>query len=78
MDWMPKLTHNDEKRDTWKICTSGRNFHKKVSYIDYSDSEDEDNMIGLAESVKDKNIASCPFGKMEPKDLALILLRPIK
>jgi hypothetical protein len=35
-------------------------------------------MIGLAESVKDKNIASCPFGKMEPKDLALILLRPIK
>jgi hypothetical protein len=31
--------------------------------VDYSDSEDEDNMIGLAEWVKGKNIVSCPLGK---------------
>jgi hypothetical protein len=66
MDWMPKLTRNDEKSDTWKICASGRNFQKKVAYVDYSNSEDEDNMVGLAESVKDKNTVSCPFGKKEP------------
>jgi hypothetical protein len=36
-----------------------------VSYVDYSDSEDKDNMVGLAESVKGKKIVSCPFGKKE-------------
>ena len=56
MDGMPKLTRNDENRHSWKICTSGRSFQKKVSYVDYSDSEDEDNMVGLAESVKGKKI----------------------
>jgi hypothetical protein len=40
---------------------------KKVSYVDYSNSEDEDNMIGLAEWVKGKKTVSCPFGKKEPK-----------
>jgi hypothetical protein len=35
--------------------------------VDYSDSEDEDNMIGLAEWVKGKNIVSCPLGKKEPE-----------
>jgi hypothetical protein len=35
--------------------------------VDYSDSEDEDNMIGLAEWVKGKKTMSCPFGKKEPK-----------
>jgi hypothetical protein len=33
--------------------------------VDYSDSEDEDNMIGLAESVKGKKTVSCPFRKKE-------------
>jgi hypothetical protein len=33
--------------------------------VDYSDSEDEDNMIGLVEWVKGKKIVSCPFGKKE-------------
>jgi hypothetical protein len=34
--------------------------------VDYSNSEYEDNMIGLAEWVKDKKTMSCPFGKKEP------------
>jgi hypothetical protein len=42
------------------------NFQKKVSYVDYSDSEDEDNMTGLVEWVKGKKTISCPFGKKEP------------
>jgi hypothetical protein len=50
MDWIPKLAYNDE-RGFWKICTSGRNFQNKVPYVDYSDSNDEDNMAGLAESI---------------------------
>jgi hypothetical protein len=33
--------------------------------VDYSNSEDEDNMIGLIEWVKDKKTVSCPFGKKE-------------
>jgi hypothetical protein len=35
--------------------------------VDYSDSKDEVNMIGLAEWVKYKKTMSCPFGKKEPK-----------
>jgi hypothetical protein len=42
-----------------------RNFQKKLSYVDYSDSEDEDNMTGLAQWVKGKKAVSCPFGKKE-------------
>jgi hypothetical protein len=42
-------------------------FQKKVSYVDYSDLKDEDNMIGLVEWVKGKRTVSCPFGKKEPK-----------
>jgi hypothetical protein len=38
-----------------------------MSYVDYSDSEDEDNMIGLAEWVKGNKTVSCPFGKKEPE-----------
>jgi hypothetical protein len=67
MDWIPKLTRNDEKRHIWKICTRRRNFQKKVSYVDYSYSKDEDNMVGLAESIKGKKAMSCPFGKKEPE-----------
>jgi hypothetical protein len=33
--------------------------------VDYSDSEDGDNMIGLAEWVKGKKTVFCPFGKKE-------------
>jgi hypothetical protein len=44
-----------------------RNFQKKVSYVDYSDSEDEDDMVGLAESFKGKKTVSCLFGKKKPK-----------
>jgi hypothetical protein len=68
MDWMPKLTGNDEKRDTLKIWTSGRNFQKKVSCVDYSDSEDEDNMIVFTEWVKIKKTVFCPFAR-EDQDL---------
>jgi hypothetical protein len=44
-----------------------RNFKKKVSYVECSDSEDEENMMGLVEWVKGKKIMSCPFGKKEPE-----------
>jgi hypothetical protein len=45
--------------------------------VDYSDSEDEDNMIGLAEWVKGKKTISCPFDKSQ-RNSALISLRPIR
>jgi hypothetical protein len=64
---MPNLTYNDEKRHSWKICTSRRNFQKKVSYVDYSDSKNEDNMVGLAKSVKGMKVVSCLFGEKEPE-----------
>jgi hypothetical protein len=35
--------------------------------VDYSDLENEDNMIGLAEWVKGKKTMFCPFGKKEPE-----------
>jgi hypothetical protein len=54
-------------QETAKSYEPRRNFQKKVSYVDYSNSEDEDNMIGLAEWVKGKKTISCPFGKKEPK-----------
>jgi hypothetical protein len=52
-------------QQTAKSYEPRRNFQKKVSYVDYSDSEDEDNIIGLAEWVKGKKTVSCPFGKKE-------------
>jgi hypothetical protein len=52
-------------QETAKSYEPRRNFQKKVSYVDYSDSEDEDNIIGLAEWVKGKKTVSCPFGKKE-------------
>jgi hypothetical protein len=52
-------------QESTKSYEPRRNFQKKVSYVDYSDSEDEDNMIGLAEWVKGKKAVSCPFGKKE-------------
>jgi hypothetical protein len=54
-------------QETTKSYEPRRNFQKKVSYVDYSDSKDEDNMIGLAEWVKGKKTMSCPFGKKEPE-----------
>jgi phosphorylcholine metabolism protein LicD len=50
---------------TAKSYEPRRNFQKKVSYVDYFYSEDEDNMIGLAEWVKGKKTMSFPFGKKE-------------
>jgi hypothetical protein len=35
-------------QETTKSYESRRNFQKMVSYVDYCDSEDEDNMTGLA------------------------------
>jgi hypothetical protein len=54
-------------KETTKSYEPRRNFQKKVSYVDYSDSEDESNTIGLAEWVKGKKTVSCPFGKKEPE-----------
>jgi hypothetical protein len=34
-------------QETAKSYDPRRNFQKKVSYMDYSNSEDDDNMIGL-------------------------------
>jgi hypothetical protein len=58
---------NRMSQETAKSYEPRRNFQKKVSYVDYSDSEDEDYMIALAEWVKCKKIMSCPFGKKEPE-----------
>jgi hypothetical protein len=52
-------------QETAKSYEPRRNFQKKVSYVDYSDLEDEDNMIRLAEWVKGKKTVSCPIGKKE-------------
>jgi hypothetical protein len=52
-------------QETAKSYEPRRGFQKKISYVDYSDSEDEDNMIGLAEWVKGKKTVPCPFGKKE-------------
>jgi hypothetical protein len=65
-------------QETAKFYEPRRNFQKKVYYVDYSDSEDEDNMIGLAEWVKGKKIVSCPFGKKEPKKFYFNITRPIR
>jgi hypothetical protein len=53
-------------QETAKSHDPWRNFQKKVSYVDYSDLEYEDNMIGFAEWVKGKKTVSSPFGKKEP------------
>jgi hypothetical protein len=38
---------NQMSQETAKSYDPRRNFQKKVSYMDYSNSEDDDNMIGL-------------------------------
>jgi hypothetical protein len=54
-------------QETAKSYEPKRNFQNKVSYVEFSDSQDEENMIGLAEWVKGKKTVSCPFGKKEPQ-----------
>jgi hypothetical protein len=54
-------------QETAKSYEPRRNLQKKVSYVECSDSEDEENMIGLTEWVKGKKTISCPFGKKEPE-----------
>jgi hypothetical protein len=54
-------------QETTKSSEPRRNFQKKVSYVACSDSEDEENMIGLAEWVEGKKTVSRPFGKKEPE-----------
>jgi hypothetical protein len=54
-----------------------RNF-QKVSYVDYSESKNEDNIIGLAEWVKGKKTVSCPFGKKEPEKLGFDITKARK
>jgi hypothetical protein len=46
-----------------------------VSYVDYSDSEDEDNMIGLAEWVKGKKTVSCPFAKKDLEQFSFDIIK---
>jgi hypothetical protein len=46
--------------------------------VDYSNSEDEDNMIGLAEWVKGKKTVSCPFGKKEPEKFSFDITKADK
>jgi hypothetical protein len=55
-----------------------KNFQKKVSYVDYSDSEDEDHMIVLAEWVEGKKTVSCPFGKKEPEKFSFDITKADK
>jgi hypothetical protein len=65
-------------QETAKSYDPRRNFQKKVSFVDYSDSEDEDNMIGLAEWVKGKKTVSCPFGKKEPEKFGFDITKVYK
>jgi hypothetical protein len=65
-------------QETTKCYEPRRNFQKKVSYVDYSDSEDEDNMIGLTEWVKVKKTVSCPFGKKEPEKFSFDITKADK
>jgi hypothetical protein len=65
-------------QETAKSYEPRRNFQKKVSYVDYSDLEDEDNMIGLTEWVKGKKIVSCPFGKKEPEKFSFDITKANK
>jgi hypothetical protein len=65
-------------QETAKSYEPRRNFQKKISYVDYSDSEDEDNTIGLAEWVKGKNTMSCPVGKKEPEKLGFDITKADK
>jgi hypothetical protein len=54
-------------QETTKSYEPRRNFQKKVSYVDCFDSDNEENMIRLAEWVKGKKTVSSPFGKKEPE-----------
>jgi hypothetical protein len=65
-------------QETAKSYEPRRNFQKKVSYVDYSDLEDEDNMIGLAEWVKGKKIVSRPFAKKEPEKFSFDITKANK
>jgi hypothetical protein len=46
--------------------------------VDYSDSKDEDNMLGLAEWVKGKKTMSCPFGKKEMENFGFDITKADK
>jgi hypothetical protein len=65
-------------QETAKSYEPRRNFKKKVSYVDYFDSEDEDSMIGLAEWVKGKKTVSCPFGNKEPEKFSFDITKAEK
>jgi hypothetical protein len=61
------------------ISVNDANYKPGASqYVDYSDSEDEDNMIGLAEWVKSKKTVSCPFGKKEPEKFGFDITKAYK
>jgi hypothetical protein len=40
---------------------------KKVSFVDYSSSSDEEAEVDLPEWTKNKKLISCPYGKREPE-----------
>jgi hypothetical protein len=61
-------------QETAKSYEPRRNFQKKVSYVDYSYSEDEDNMIGLAT----RRQCTVPLARKSKRNSALTLLRPIR
>jgi hypothetical protein len=65
-------------QETVKAYEPRRNFQKKVSYLDYSVLEDEDNMIGLAEWVKGKKTMSAPLARKSQRNSALISLKQIR
>jgi hypothetical protein len=65
-------------QETAKSCEPRRNFQRKIPYVDYSDSEEEANMIGLVEWVRGKKTVSCPFGKKEPKKFSFDITKADK
>jgi hypothetical protein len=62
------LVQRISDQDT-RVFEPKKNWSKKVSFVDeigYSDSNKEQ-VIGLAEWVKNKRPISCPFGQKEPE-----------
>jgi hypothetical protein len=60
------LVQRISDQDT-RVFEPRKNWSKKVSFVDeVEDSDfDEEPIIGLAESVKNKKLISCPFGQKE-------------
>jgi hypothetical protein len=51
---------------------------KKISYVECSDSEDEENMIWLVKWVKGRKTISCPFSKKGTRNIRFNITKAAK